>query len=238
MGNGKKKNGKEKPQVIETGDSFPIIVDGKNISDPRDVKKHGFKIAENGGCLGRWPKCPHCGKYIEKIKIRGNDVDLLDRDIISEKGKINYELIAEKHTDNKSKAVKDETIKAILSTQTPKERVISMKRIKYLLAGICLFIIGFFAYRYFSNREGQRLNFPVVITNFQETGGYFTIQGTIENNIAPIEAQPTAKFYDGFGKVVFTKRFPKQFFNTGISSIFLSVKNHKGVQEVEVFIEK
>ena len=113
-----------------------------------------------------------------------------------------------------------------------------MKNLKYLGAGLIILVISFFAYRYFANREGQRLNFPITITNFQETSGYFTIQGSVENNIAPIEAQLTAKFYDAFGKVVFTERFPKQFFNIGISPLFLSVKNHNGISEVEVFVEK
>ena len=151
--NGKKKNGKEKPRIIETGDSYPII-DEKDISNPEEVAKHGWKVAENGEYLGRWPVCPHCGKYIEKLKIRGQDVDLLDRDIVSEKGKINYKLIMEKSAE-KSKAIKDETTKAVPSIQVPRRQV-SMKNIKYLLVGVVVIIIGFFAYKYFFNREGQR----------------------------------------------------------------------------------
>ena len=230
MGNGKKKNGKEKPKIIETGDSFPIIDDEKDISDNREVARHGWKVAEDGEYLGRWPKCPHCGKYIEKLKIKGVDVDLLDRDAVSPKGKINNEIILEK-----LKATKDEISRAI---PTIPRRQVFMKNLKYLGAGLIILVISFFAYRYFANREGQRLNFPITITNFQETSGYFTIQGSVENNIAPIEAQLTAKFYDAFGKVVFTERFPKQFFNIGISPLFLSVKNHNGISEVEVFVEK
>ncbi len=236
MGNGKKKNGKQKPKVIDTGDSFPIIDDEKDISDNREVARHGWKVSEGGEYLGRWPTCPFCKKYIEKLKIRGVDVDLLDRGVVSEKGKLNFQSVAQA-TDDKPK-VKDETIITRQSIQPPKERVFSMKNLKYLGAGVVILIIGFFAYRYFANREGQRLDFPVVITNFQETGGYFTIEGTIENNVMPVEARAVAKFYDGFGKVVFIKRFPKQFFNTGISPLFLSVKNHKGVSEVEIWLEK
>jgi len=230
MGNGKKKNGKEKPKIIETGDSFPIIDDEKDISDNREVARHGWKVAEDGEYLGRWPKCPHCGKYIEKLKIKGVDVDLLDRDAVSPKGKINNEIILEK-----LKATKDEISRAI---PTIPRRQVFMKNLKYLGAGLIILVISFFAYRYFANREGQRLNFPVVITNFQETAGYFTIQGTVENNVMPIEARPIAKFYDGFGKVVFVKKFQRQFFNMGISPMLLSVKNHKNVVEVEIFIEK
>ena len=113
-----------------------------------------------------------------------------------------------------------------------------MKNLKYLISGVAILVIGFFAYKYFSNREGQRLSFPVVITNFQETAGYFTIEGTAENKIMPMEARLTARFYDSFGRVVFVKKFYKQFFNTGITPIFLSVKNHNGISEVEVFVEK
>jgi len=232
MGNGKK-NRKPKPKVIDTGDSFPIIDDEKDISDNREVARHGWKVAEDGEYLGRWPKCPHCGKYIEKLKVRGVDVDLLDRGVVGEKGKINNEIILEK-----LKATKDETIRACPTTQAPKRSLFSMKNLKYLGAGLIILVISFFAYRYFANREGQRLNFPVVITNFQETAGYFTIQGTVENNVMPIEARPIAKFYDGFGKVVFVKKFQRQFFNMGISPMLLSVKNHKNVVEVEIFIEK
>jgi len=104
MNNGKK-NGKLKPKVIDTGDSFPIIDDEKDVSDSREVALHGWKVSESGEYLGRWPQCPHCKKYIEKLKVRGVDVDLLDRDVVSPKGKINDEIILEK-----SKATKDETI--------------------------------------------------------------------------------------------------------------------------------
>lgn len=231
-----KKNGKQKPKIIETGDSYPIIDDEKQISDPKEVARHGWKVSESGEYLGRWPVCPHCKKYIEKLKVRGIDVDLLDRGVVNEKGKLNFSAVAQT-ADDKPK-VKDEIVRSAPSIQPPKERVFSMKIAKYLSVVIIIFVIGFFAYRYFANREGQRLSFPVTITNFQEASGYFTIQGTVENNIAPVEARAVAKFYDGFGKVIFVKRFSKQFFNVGISPIFLSVKNHNRVSEVEVSIEK
>ncbi|MEW6686420.1 MAG: hypothetical protein AB1393_09500 [Candidatus Edwardsbacteria bacterium] len=220
MKNGKNGNGKV-PKPVNPNNDEKIIVDEKDIIDeysPESIKalaKKGF-THDKKGVITMMPKCPKCGTYLSQILFQG------ELRPITNKGEIET---AEKREKREERvAVK------------PEPQLQKHFNFRWLIL-IPVLLISIFLYFYISIKH-DRLPISVTLTNFREVSGYFTIEGSAENNLSPTEARPVAKFYDNFGRVVFTKKFPRQFFNTGITPIMLSVKNHKRVAEVEVWVEK
>ncbi|MEW6557742.1 MAG: hypothetical protein AB1349_10360 [Elusimicrobiota bacterium] len=215
-------NGKKKTNISFSANDEKIIVDEKDIIDeysPESIKalaKKGF-THDKKGVITMMPKCPKCGTYLSQILFQG------ELRPITNKGEIERK--------QEARGRKQETVAQ--SIPQPQKRF----NFKWLYIPVLLLLISIFLYFYISIKH-DRLPISVTLANFREVSGYFTIEGTAENNLAPIEARPVARFYDNFGKVIFTKRFPRQFFNTGITPIILSLKNHKSVEEVEIFIEK